>query len=397
MRYPLLKQKDPTVADFFAGIGLVTMGLGKAGWKTVYALDYEKEKELAYINNFGEGHYHKEDIALTRGENVPDVTLAHASFPCTDLSVAGARAGIHKGESSAFWHFARVLKEMKETYGENHPPLVLLENVEGLLTANEGEDLRSLISALNELNYHVDLLRVNAAHFVPQSRVRLFIIGIHESVVEKLDSRELIQQYHLRSSNARSQKIIEYACKNSDLQWYFHGLPDLPKRKITLEEIIDHDADWWEKERTEYLYNQLHEHHRLLLEQKKNEDNYSYFPAFRRTRLRDGKLRSTVELRTDGIAGCLRTPKGGSARQIIVRAGQGNLDARLINGQEAARLMGADDFLINPSLSLNQVLFGFGDAVCVPVLEWIGKNYLNTLPLLVNSRVTQVRQVRLSS
>src|SRR3989344_2894947 len=109
------------------------------------------------------------------------------------------------------------------------------------------------------------------------------------------------------------------------------------------------------------------------------QDHYSYFPAFRRMRLRDGEIRSTVELRTDGIAGCLRTPKGGSARQILVRVGKGNLDARLINEKEAAHLMGASNFKLNSALSLNQVLFGFGDAVCVPAIEWIGENYLNSI------------------
>ena len=106
MQKRLLNQKDRTVADFFAGIGLVSMGLEKAGWETVYALDYDKEKYAAYENHFKSGHYQNKDIAEVKGADVPNVALAHASFPCTDLSVAGGRAGIHKGESSAFWHFA---------------------------------------------------------------------------------------------------------------------------------------------------------------------------------------------------------------------------------------------------------------------------------------------------
>src|SRR3989344_2433031 len=370
---------DRTVADFFAGIGLVSMGLERAGWETVYALDYEPEKEQAYVNHFGPGHYHTEDIAKTNGANVPDVTLAHASFPCTDLSVAGARGGIHKGESSAFWHFVRVLQEMRDEYGEGRPPLVLLENVEGLLTSNEGKDLRAVLSTLNDLNYKVDLLRVDAANFVPQSRVRLFIIGMHETLVE--EENDFMQAHYLQNSNARSQKIIEYIAKHSDLRWHFHQLPNLPTRGITLEEIIDPEAEWWDKERTEYLFNQMHGYHRTLVKEKMHAKDFSYYPAFRRMRVRDGEPRSTAELRTDGIAGCLRTPKGGSARQIIVRVGKGKFDARLINGQEAARLMGADDFKLDPSLSLNQILFGFGDAVCVPAAEWVGKHYLNALPL----------------
>ena len=84
-----------------------------------------------------------------------------------------------------------------------------------------------------------------------------------------------------------------------------------------------------------------------------------------------------AELRTDGIAGCLRTPRGGSARQILIKAGRGKTMVRLLTPRECARLMGADEFAIDAPL--NQALFGFGDAVCVPVISWIARNYLNPL------------------
>lgn len=86
-----------------------------------------------------------------------------------------------------------------------------------------------------------------------------------------------------------------------------------------------------------------------------------------------------AELRTDGVAGCLRTPRGGSARQILLKAGKGRFMARLLTPRECARLMGAGDFRID--VPLNQALFGFGDAVCVPVVEWIAEHYLNPLAL----------------
>ncbi len=90
-----------------------------------------------------------------------------------------------------------------------------------------------------------------------------------------------------------------------------------------------------------------------------------------------------AEIRSDGIAGCLRTPKGGSARQILLRVGKGKIDIRLLSPRECARLMGADAYHI--SGNINQALFGFGDAVCVPVVTWIGENYLNPLLAEINS------------
>lgn len=374
-----INSSTKTVADFFAGIGLVTLGLQKTGWDTVYALDYDPLKELQYSANFGKDHYHTKDIALEKGNNVPNVTLAHASFPCTDLSLAGARKGIHQGESSAFWEFARIIKEMQQKYGEASPPLILLENVEGLLTSNNGLDLHAVLSELNKLGYRVDLLRINAAHFVPQSRVRIFIVGVHNSLVSSFEQNDLIQEFNLRSTDARPKKILDYVNKYPDIDWYFHRLPNLPIRTMTINDVIDESAEWWPKERTSFLYNQLHRHQREIIDKTITNDAYKYFAGFRRMRVRDGESRSTVELRNDDIAGCLRTPKGGSARQIIVRAGKGKFDARLINGREAARLMGTDDFVIPSSITLNQALFGFGDAVCVSVLEWLGDKYFNSL------------------
>ena len=101
------------------------------------------------------------------------------------------------------------------------------------------------------------------------------------------------------------------------------------------------------------------------------QKTYQYATAFRR--VRNG--RSMAELRTDGIAGCLRTPRGGSGRQILFKGGKGKFQVRLLTARECARLQGVpDDYKID--VPLNQALFGFGDAVCVPAVTWIAKHYL---------------------
>jgi DNA (cytosine-5)-methyltransferase 1 len=100
--------------------------------------------------------------------------------------------------------------------------------------------------------------------------------------------------------------------------------------------------------------------------------SFTYVTAFRR--VRNGK--SMAELRFDGIAGCLRTPRGGSGRQILLKAGKGRYQVRLLTPRECARLQGVpESYVIN--VPLNQALFGFGDAVCVPAIEWIAKHYLS--------------------
>lgn len=363
---------EKTVADFFAGIGLVRFALERCGWAEVYALDYNSEKKTMYEAHFGTGQYHVEDIHTVHVNNIPGVMLAHASFPCTDTSVAGSREGLLGKESSAFWAFVRVLREM----GERRPPIVLLENVEGFLTSRKGEDLREALRSLCDLGYSVDLMLIDAAHFVPQSRVRLFIVGALTPEIQDELEQEIALQ---KSTQARPNKILKFIRAHSDICWHIRELPSLPNRTINLADIIDHDAEWWPRHRSEYLVNQMHQHHKIQMNTMMQGNDWSYGTVFRRMRHREGLMQSTAELRSDGIAGCLRTPKGGSARQILLRAGHGTFDARLLNGRECARLMGADDYYLDQNLALNQALFGFGDAVCVPVIEWLANNYLNNL------------------
>jgi DNA (cytosine-5)-methyltransferase 1 len=138
-----------------------------------------------------------------------------------------------------------------------------------------------------------------------------------------------------------------------------------------LENLSPNSKMWWSQERADYLLNQMSPKHRAQAKAMIEGNRVSYGTVFRRVR----NEKSMAELRIDGIAGCLRTPRGGSGRQILFTAGKGRFAVRLLTPRECARLMGADDFVIK--VPLNQALFGFGDAVCVPVIEWIACNYLN--------------------
>ena len=94
--------------------------------------------------------------------------------------------------------------------------------------------------------------------------------------------------------------------------------------------------------------------------------------------MRKGK--TTAEVRFDGIAGCLRTPRGGSSKQILARSGKGAIDFRLLTPREYARLQGVNDEFIL-SENDNESFFAMGDAVCVPAISWIAQNYLQRLTI----------------
>lgn len=357
-----------TVAEFFAGIGLMRLGLEQAGWNIVWANDIDEDKMRMYRGHFtdDEAHFHLSDVHKLTPYDIPSVALATASFPCNDLSLAGARRGLAGQHSSAFWGFVNALKGMSN----RRPPLVLLENVTGFLTSHNGNDFREACLALNELGYAVDAFIINAALFVPQSRQRLFLIG--KRVSQKAD--RIAETPSFYESQLRPHALANFILCNPDIRWSLRELPPIDSEKKSLRSILENlpanSIYWWSKERAEYLLNQMSEKHRSIADKMIAGKEITYGTVFRR--VRHGK--SMAELRTDGIAGCLRTPRGGSGRQILFVAGKGRYAVRLLTPRECARLMGADDFKI--TVPLNQALFGFGDAVCVPVIQWIAENYL---------------------
>jgi len=362
-----------TFAEFFAGIGLMRIGLENKGWNIAFANDIDRQKYGMYRAHFPDAdrHFLLGDVHSIPPGRAPAVTLATASFPCNDLSLAGSRQGLAGKESSAFWGFARVLEEM----GERRPPLVLLENVTGFLTSHGGADFESVLLTLNRLNYRVDAFVLDAARFVPQSRPRLFVVGVQGRAPMALQERQGQAPPLSHESDVRPRSLADFIAAHPGIRWSIRDLPPQPKNVSTVEDILEdipaNSPLWWSHDRATYLLDQMSPRHRQTADRMIAESCWSYGTIFRRVRAKT----SMAELRTDGLAGCLRTPRGGSGRQILFKGGYGRYVARLLTPRECARLMGADDYII--ASPPNQALFGFGDAVCVPVIEWIAEYYLN--------------------
>lgn len=367
-----------TVAEFFSGIGLMRMGLEEAGWEVLWANDIDEDKMKMYRGHFDDGgaHFCLGDVHTIAPHEIPPVTLATASFPCNDLSLAGARRGLSGQHSGAFWGFIDAISVM----GRRRPPLLMLENVVGFLTSHDGNDFRDACLALNELGYAVDAFIIDAALFVPQSRQRLFLIGIKE----KAKSDRTAETLGFYESQCRPQALADFILWHPEIRWSLRSLPSIVRVISTLRDIVEdlpaNSPYWWNRQRAEYLLSQMSEKHHAMAEKMIKGKTISYGTVFRRVRYG----RSMAELRTDGVAGCLRTPRGGSGRQILFVAGRNRYAVRLLTPRECARLMGADDFRI--TVSLNQALFGFGDAVCVPVVRWIAENYLTPVWKELNAK-----------
>lgn len=371
---------NPRFAEFFAGVGLVRLGLSGAGCDVVWSNDIEPAKAEMYANQFGRSNGHRfvlGDIGDVKGRTMPEVDAAWASFPCTDLSLAGWRRGLEGSQSATFFHFTRILKEMKAA----RPRVVALENVVGLATSRGGDDLRTAISELNELGYSVDVVTLDARRFVPQSRPRLFMVGSLDPVIEGATSDVLRPEW------------LQFVFEDPDLITHQAPLaappPPMTKGFTNLaDRLAPGDAEWWDEERSNAFLSSLSELQAERLERLRLGKTVQYRTAYRRTR--DG--RPVWEIRADDLSGCLRTARGGSSRQAVVRAGRGTIKARWMTASEYAKLMGAPAYNINGLRPL-QAMFGFGDAVCVPAVQWLGEQYL--VPLL-DGRLLQSAEARVS-
>lgn len=361
-----------TIAEYFAGIGLNRMGLEAAGWRVVFANDISEKKFQMYADFFPDSHadYLVKDVFSIDPGTIPATTLATCSFPCIDLSLAGNRKGINGKHSSAFWGFIKALKSQ----GKDAPPLVLVENVPGWLTSNNGSDFRVTVQALNDLGYACDVFVLDALRFVPQSRVRVFLIGKkRKAKTNSLDKHLNRPRPLLSDTLAKSLEV------NRDLAWFYIDIPEPPSLKTAglntiVESLKDTDARWWKDEEVKRHLEMMTDSHRNRVLKLLNDSHFSYRTFYRRRR--QGWQRA--EVRNDDLAGCLRTAVGGSGKQFLIKVGKGKVMMRAMTPREYARLQGVpDSFPIR--VNVVQALTGFGDAVCVPLIQWIGKNVLKPL------------------
>lgn len=361
-----LRSARPKVLEFFAGIGLARRGLEAAGFSVAWANDFEPSKKAMYDAEFGTEHpFHLGDIADVKVSDLPaDAALAWASSPCTDLSLAGGRAGFAGTQSSTFWQFIRLLDEL----GDARPEAIVLENVTGLASSHGGDDLTAAIRAFNQLGYSADVLAIDARLFVPQSRPRLFVVGALHPPVSSAEASALRPDW------------LEWVHNDKTLKTHRAALPEPPAAMTSglsaiVEPVPAADERWWDAARTAAFASSLSPVQAARVAALRRTPGVKYRTAYRRTR----KGVAVWEVRADDLSGCLRTARGGSSKQAVVKLGSGRMQVRWMTPVEYARLMGAGDYNLTGARD-SQVLFGFGDAVAVPVVSWLAEHYL--MPLI---------------
>ena len=136
-----------TLGSLFSGSGAFELGGLLAGIRPVWASEIEPfpirvtTKRLPFVKHYG-------DVNSIRGDEIEPVDIITSGSPCTDLSIAGKRAGLDGRQSGLFYQAIRIIKEMRCATDGRYPRFIVWENVPGAFSSNNGEDFRAVLNAV---------------------------------------------------------------------------------------------------------------------------------------------------------------------------------------------------------------------------------------------------------
>ena len=299
--------------DLFSGIGGFRLALEALGHECIFSCEIDKYARKTYEVNFPATFNHPFPEDIREVTDLPACDLITAGFPCQDFSGVGRGAGLAGSRGALFWDLARVIDLSKPSY-------FLLENVPRLKQGKLRPDFDLICKTLTGLGYHLEVAELNARHFLPQDRNRLFFIG---------------------SKKPLPLKLLSPLSKNS---------------RLRLKDIMEDEVD--EKH---FISEERYQKFKSAAAEKKDK-GWGFMSNFERLLKPESDIAHAI---------LSVYPRKGSSF-FMIRAGD---RIRGITPRECARLMGfPDSFKI--VVSDTQAYRQFGNAVCPPVIEYIVRNYL---------------------
>lgn len=327
-----------TFVDLFAGIGGTRLGFERAGGRCVFTCEYDRFCQTTYRDNFTIDHEIVGDIrSITKPEEqIPDHDVLVAGFPCQPFSIAGVSKKRSLGradgfaceaQGTLFFDIARILRDKR-------PLAFLLENVKNLQSHDRGRTFQVIQKTLEkDLKYNVEYKVIDAQHFVPQHRERIFMVGFREPTAFSWDDLEL---------------------------------PDLasaPRMKAVL-----HPEDGSEKADGKYTVGKLARVHRKYT---LSTHLWTYLQKYADAHKAKGNGFGYGLVHPDEVARTLSARYYKDGSEILVSRGK-RANPRRLTPRECARLMGFDDSFKIP-VSDTQAYKQFGNSVVVPVVEAVAK------------------------
>lgn len=309
------------VISFFAGVGGIDLGFEQAGFKVIWANEFDKHAAITYSLNFNHELLVK-DIRKVELSEIPDADVLVAGFPCQAFSVAGYRKGFNDDRGNLFFELMRIIENKK-------PSIVFLENVKNLVGHDKGKTFKIINEALQENGYYIKFKTLNSSDYgnIPQNRERIYIVAF-----------------------------------KSESEFNKFEFPDKITLSNSINDTINHrsavDGKYYYRPTTCSFYDQLEE-------EVKDDSVYQW----RRKYIRKNKSSLFPTLTANmGMGGhnvpIIRTPEG----------------IRKLTPLECFKVQGfPSSFVIPSNISDSQLYKQAGNSVVVPVVKRIAINIINSI------------------
>lgn len=306
--------------DLFAGVGGIRLGFEKAGFKTVFANDFEPQCKETYDLNFKDSKLIVEDIRKIGIEDLPKFDFLLGGFPCQAFSIAGYRQGFNdeKGRGNLFFDIAKIIDAKK-------PEGFLLENVKNLKSHDNGRTFEIIEQALKDLGYHIQAKVLNTMEYgnIPQNRERIYIVGFK--------NKDYSEKFEFPSPVKLTKKITGLLEKNVPEKYYYNGKPLFEKLKNFIK-----------------------------------EEGKVY--QWRRQYVRENK---------SGVCPTLTANMGTGGHNVpIIKDEKG---IRKLTPLECAKIQGFPDDYKLPKIADSALYKQFGNSVSVPVIEAVAKQMMKAM------------------
>jgi DNA (cytosine-5)-methyltransferase 1 len=325
--------------DLFAGIGGIRKAFEQVGGRCVFTSEWDSYAQKTYAENFRDGHPINGDITQIDAAQIPDHHVLLAGFPCQPFSIAGVSKKNSLGKAhgfacetqgTLFFDVARIIQTKR-------PRAFLLENVKNLLSHDKGRTFDVIRRTLtDDLGYHIHYRVIDGAHFTPQHRERILIVGFRESVAFDFDALPLPPK------GERKLKEILHRTDGSEpgLEWDTGRFFDHKKKRV-LDKYTLTDNLW------RYLQNYAEKHRA-----KGNGFGFGLVTP-------------------DNISRTLSARYYKDGSEILIYQGEGK-NPRRLTPRECARLMGYPDTFRIP-VSDTRAYKQFGNSVVVDVIAHVAK------------------------
>lgn len=339
LEFPLAEDAPFTFIDLFAGIGGIRMAFEGLGGHCVFTSEWDSYAQKTYADNYPGGHQINGDITQVDAAEIPDHDVLLAGFPCQPFSIAGvskknalgrAHGFACETQGTLFFDVARII-------AEKQPRAFLLENVKNLLSHDKGRTFDVIRRTLEvELGYHIKYRVIDGAHFVPQHRERILIVGFREPT-----------------------------------DFDFDNLPLPAKGRRTLREIL-HKTDGsepilpWDGDR---FFD--HANQQVLPKYTLTNNLWIYLQGYAEKHRAKGNGFGFGLVTPDSVTRTLSARYYKDGSEILIYQGEG-INPRRLTPRECARLMGFPDSFKIP-VSDTRAYKQFGNSVVVDVMAHVAK------------------------